>query len=314
MKIYLAGHSGMVGSRVMDIFRDRGYSNIITKSSSELDLRNQEDVEDFISRERPDAIVLAAGRVKGGLARDQHSYQYLYDKLAIQNNMINAAHKNDVEQLVFLGNAGFYPRYAPRPLKEAYLLTGSLEPANQWYAIAKMAGIKLCEAFNSQHGRNYTALIPASLYGAGDDIDFERSDGIPAMIRKFHQAREHGQQPVRLCGTGTPRSNYLNVRDLADAILFAFEEKLTGSVYNIGTGEDCSMRKLARMIQQITGHQGEIIWDRAKFSDNEGPSNYLDVSKIEAEGWHHKTDLREGLARAYHWFLENKNEFKEVAI
>lgn len=313
MKIYIAGHSGMVGSSVMDVFRDRGYSNIITRSSSELDLRNQKDVEDFIKQERPDAIVLAAGRVEGGLARNQHSYQYLYDKLAIQNNMINAAHKSDIDQLIFLGSSCFYPRYAPRPLKEPYLLTGSLEPVNQWYAIAKIAGIKLCEAFNKQYGRNYTALIPADLYGTGDNVGSAGSNVIPAMIRKFHDAREHGQDPVRLSGTGTNGVEFLNVRDLADAILFIVEEKLAGGVYNIGTGEGRSMRRLAHMIQEITGYQGEIIWDRTT-SDDELSSKRLDVSKIQAEGWHHKIDLREGLATAYHWFLENKNEFKEVAI
>ncbi|SHE33415.1 GDP-L-fucose synthase [Fodinibius roseus] len=313
IKIYVAGHSGTVGSSVMDVFRDKGYSNIITKSSSELDLRNQEDVEDFVGRERPDAIVLTAGRVEGELARDQHPYQYLYDKLAIQNNMIHAAHKNDVDQLIFLGSSCFYPRFAPRPLREPYLLTGSLEPANQWYAIAKMAGIKLCETFNRQYGRNYTALIPADLYGAGEDVDSAGSKVIRAMIRKFHDARERGQETVRLSGTATDRVGFLNVRDLADAILFAVEAKLGGGVYNIGTGEDPSMKRLAHMIQEVTGHRGGIIWDRAK-SEDELPAKRLDVSKIQAEGWRHKTDLGEGLAIAYHRFLEIKNELNEVAV
>lgn len=311
-KIYIAGHLGMVGAAVLDVFRNKGYANVITRSSKELDLRNQQKVEDFINGERPDIIILAAARVGGILANDQYPYPFLYDNLAIQNNVINAAHKNDVGQLIFLGSSCIYPKHAAQPLKEEYLLTGPLEPTNQWYAIAKIAGIKLCQALKKQYGRNYTALMPTNLYGPRDNFDLETSHVVPAMIRKFHIAKEEGHQPVILWGTGTPQREFLYVRDLAEAVLFAFEKNLGEGMYNIGSGKDLSIKKLARTIQQITGHQGEIIWDKTKPDGT--PRKLLDVSKIHSEGWHHKTNLKEGITKTYHWFLENKDELKEIKI
>src|SRR5690625_3939432 len=305
-KIYIAGHQGMVGSAVLEVFRDKGYSNIITRSSSELDLRNQEETAHFIRREQPDAIILAAARVGGILANDQYPYQFLYDNLAIQNNVINAAHKNEVEQLIFLGSSCIYPRQAPQPLREDYLLTGPLEPTNQWYAVAKIAGIKLCEALKKQYGRNYTALMPTNLYGPRDNYDLETSHVVPAMIRKFHEAKKKGQSPVNLWGTGSPMREFLYVQDLAEAGFFAFDNQPGESMYNIGTGQDLSIRQLAGLIQQITGHRGEIIWDETKPDGT--PRKLLDVSRIHSKGWHHKTDLETGLAKTYHWFLENSKD------
>ncbi|SMO41867.1 GDP-L-fucose synthase family protein [Fodinibius sediminis] len=311
-KIYIAGHGGLVGSTVLDVFQRRGYSNIITRTSSELDLRNQQEVVSFITAEQPQAIILAAARVGGILANDQYPYQFLYDNLAIQNNVINAAHENDVEQLVFLGSSCIYPRNASQPLKEEYLLTGALEPTNQWYAVAKIAGLKLCEALGKQYGRNYFTLMPTNLYGPRDNFDLETSHVVPAMIRKFHEASENGHQPVRLWGTGRPRREFLFVQDLAEAVLFAYENRLGDSMYNIGTGEDLSIKKLAKIVQQITGHQGDIVWDKSKPDGT--PRKLLDVSKIHSEGWHHRTDLKTGLERTYRWFINHRNALKEVTI
>ena len=309
-KIYIAGHKGLVGSSVLDLFRSKGYRNIVTRSSEELDLRNQDVVRSFIKAEQPDAIILAAARVGGILANDQYPYQFLYDNLAIQNNVIDAAHRSNVEQLIFLGSSCIYPKYAPQPLKEDYLLTGSLEPTNQWYALAKITGIKLCEALRRQYGRRYVSLMPTNLYGPRDNFDLETSHVVPAMIRKFHEAKENGHRPVELWGTGSPRREFLYVHDLAEAVLFAFENNLEESMYNIGTGKDLTIRKLAEIIQQTTGHQGPIIWDTTKPDDT--PRKLLDVSKIQSEGWHHQTDFRDGLEKTYRWYLKSKKILKEV--
>lgn len=312
MKIYIAGHTGMVGSSVLTIFQERGYSNLVTRSSGELDLRNQAAVDDFMSWEQPDAVILAAARVGGILANDQYPYQFLYDNLAIQNNVINAAHNSDVGQLIFLGSSCIYPKHAKQPLKEEYLLTGPLEPTNQWYAVAKIAGLKLCEALRKQYGRQYTALMPTNLYGPRDNFDLETSHVVPAMIRKFHEAKENGHYPVTLWGTGNPKREFLYVDDLAEAVLFTFEEHLEESIYNVGTGEDLSIKKLAKLIQKIVGHQGEIVWDKSKPDGT--PRKLLDVSKIEAEGWRHQTKLNEGLEKTYRWYLENQDQLKEVKV
>lgn len=310
IKIYLAGHSGMVGSSVLQVLREQGYSNIITKTSTELDLRKQEDVLDFMKRVQPDVVILAAARVGGILANNHYPYQFLYDNLMIQNNIINAAHDNNVEQLIFLGSSCIYPKHAPQPLREEYLLTGPLEPTNQWYAVAKIAGIKLCEALNRQYSRSYLSLMPTNLYGPRDNFDLETSHVVPAMLRKFHEAKENGNHPVTLWGTGNPMREFLYVKDLANAILFSIQHKLEGHIYNIGTGLDLSIKKLAELIQKIVGHRGEIVWDDSKPDGT--PRKLLDVSKIHSEGWQHTTDLEEGLKITYRWFLNNQNKLKEV--
>ncbi|WP_138429423.1 GDP-L-fucose synthase family protein [Fodinibius saliphilus] len=311
-KIYIAGHRGMVGSTVLNAFRKKGYQHIITRSSDELDLRKQARVNRFISTEKPDVIILAAARVGGILANDQYPYPFIYDNLSIQNNVINAAHKNNVAELIFLGSSCIYPKEASQPLKEEYLLTGSLEPTNQWYAIAKIAGIKLCQALRKQYGRKYVALMPTNLYGPRDNFDLETSHVVPAMIRKFHEAKESGDHPVILWGTGNPRRELLHVNDLAKAVLFAVENQLSKSIYNIGTGQDLTIKALARLIQDIVGHEGEIIWDKSKPDGT--PRKVLDVSRIHAAGWHNEIGLEEGLRDTYKWFVKNKNQLKEVKI
>lgn len=311
-KIYIAGHRGMVGSAVLRLFKSKGYSNIISRSSDKLDLRNQQAVGEFINKEQPDIIILAAARVGGILANDQNPYPFLYDNLAIQNNVINSAHKNNVEQLIFLGSSCIYPKHAPQPLKEEYLLTGSLEPTNQWYAIAKITGIKLCEALNRQYGRNYVSLMPTNLYGPGDNFDLETSHVVPAMIRKFHEAKENGHTPVTMWGTGNPQREFLHVEDLAEAILFSVEQKINGDIYNVGVGKDLSIKELAQLIQRIVGHKGKINWDTSKPDGT--PRKLLDVAKLHTAGWQHHIGLEEGLADTYLWFQQNINQLKEVKL
>ncbi|NIT56657.1 MAG: NAD-dependent epimerase/dehydratase family protein [Aliifodinibius sp.] len=311
-KIYIAGHRGMVGAATLQLFQSNGYSNIVTKPSDELDLRNQQSVNEFIEQEKPDIIVLAAARVGGILANDLNPYPFLYDNLTIQSNVINAAHENDVEHLVFLGSSCIYPKHAPQPIKEEYLLTGPLEPTNHWYAIAKIAGIKLCEALNRQYGRNYVSLMPTNLYGPGDNFDLKTSHVVPAIIRKFHEAAENGQLPVTLWGTGQPKREFLHVRDLAKAILFTVENRLKGDIYNVGTGKDISIKELATLIQKITGHHGEITWDTSKPDGT--PRKLLDVTKMHSHGWRHNIELQDGLTKTYQWYLQNIKELKEVKL
>jgi GDP-L-fucose synthase len=307
-KIYIAGHTGMVGSSILNTFQENGYKNTIKESSETLDLRNQAAVDDFISAERPDAIILAAARVGGILANDRYPYQFLYDNLAIESNVINAAHNNDVKQLIFLGSSCIYPKQASQPIREEYLLSGLLEPTNQWYAIAKIAGLKLCEALSKQYGRNYVSLMPTNLYGPRDNFDLETSHVVPAMIRKFHMAVENGHSPVTLWGSGTPKREFLHVRDLAEAVLFAFNHQLDEQLYNIGTGSDISIKELALLIQDVVGHNGDIIWDKSKPDGT--PRKLLDVSKIHSAGWHHRIQLKEGLTKTYEWFLQNIDSLK----
>lgn len=307
-KVYIAGHTGMVGSSILKTFQENGYTNIITRSSDTLDLRKQSKVDDFIAEELPDVIVLAAARVGGILANDQYPYQFLYDNLAIQSNVINAAHKNNVERLVFLGSSCIYPKHAQQPIREDYLLTGALEPTNQWYAVAKIAGVKLCEALNKQYGRDYVSLMPTNLYGPRDNFDLETSHVVPAMIRKFHEAKENGHSPVILWGSGSPKREFLHVRDLAEAVLFLLNNQLDEQLYNIGTGTDCSIKELALLVQETVGHKGNILWDRSKPDGT--PRKLLDVSNIHSAGWHHRIQLREGLKETYNWFLKNQDSLK----
>jgi len=307
-RIYIAGHTGMVGSSILKKFQENGYNNIIKESSDALDLRNQADVEHFISAKQPDAIILAAARVGGILANDRYPYQFLYDNLAIESNVINAAHKNNVEQLVFLGSSCIYPKQAPQPIREEYLLSGPLEPTNQWYAIAKIAGLKLCQSLHKQYGRNYVSLMPTNLYGPRDNFDLETSHVVPAMIRKFHEAMKNGDSPVTLWGSGSPKREFLHVNDLAEAVFFAFNHQLDGELYNIGTGSDISIKELALLIQDVVGHDGDIIWDKGKPDGT--PRKLLDVSKIHSAGWHHRIQLKEGLTKTYEWFLQNIDGLK----
>jgi len=311
-KIYIAGHRGMVGSAIINELKDKGYHNLIYQTSSELDLRNQPAVNEYIAKEKPEVVIIAAARVGGILANDKYPYQFIYDNLAIETNLINAAHKNDVEKVIFLGSSCIYPKFANQPLKEEYLLTGELEPTNQWYAVAKIAGIKLIEALRKQYDRNYVSLMPTNLYGPRDNFDLETAHVLPALIRKFHEAKEDDHGPVTLWGTGTPKREFLYVDDLAEAVLFALENDLDGNLYNIGTGKDISIKQLASTIQNIVGHKGDIQWDTDKPDGT--PRKLMDVSKINEEGWSYTTELEEGIKKTYHWFLENQDEIKEVKI
>ncbi len=313
-KIYIAGHRGMVGSAIMENLKDNGYSNIITATSIELDLRDQQVTADFIEKHQPDVVIIAAARVGGILANNEYPWQFLYDNLMIEANLINAAHENDVQDLIFLGSSCIYPKHADQPLKEEYLLTGPLEPTNEWYAIAKISGIKLCQALNKQYDRNYISMMPTNLYGPRDNFDLKTSHVLPAMIRKFHEAKEDGHTPVPLWGTGSPMREFLHVEDLAKSVRFVmeYEGKLEYDLINAGTGEDLTIKKLAETVQQVVGHEGEIDWDTSKPDGT--PRKLMDVSRINELGWKADIGLEDGIRGTYQWFLDHLDEIKEVEI
>jgi GDP-L-fucose synthase len=311
-KIYIAGHKGMVGSAIWRSLEAKGYKNLIGKTSTELDLTNQTLVNAFFKQEKPEVVIAAAARVGGILANQNYPYQFLMQNLQIQNNLIDASHKFDVKKFIFLGSSCIYPKLAPQPLKESYLLTDALEPTNQWYAIAKIAGVKACEAIRTQFQKDYVSLMPTNLYGYHDNFDLQTSHVLPAMIRKFHEAKLNNNAPVILWGSGSPMREFLFVEDMAQAVVFALENTLKDHLYNIGTGKDVTVEQLAKIIQTIVGHQGKIHWDTSKPDGT--PRKLLDVSKLRREGWSYSTELSEGIQKTYAWFLENSNEFKEVKM
>lgn len=311
-KIYIAGHNGMVGSAIWRTLLAKGYTNLVGVSSKVLDLRNQQAVRDFILQEKPDVIIDAAARVGGILANNDYPYQFLMENLQIQNNLIDSALQQGVDKFLFLGSSCIYPKLAPQPLKEEYLLTGELEPTNEWYAIAKITGVKACQAIRKQFGKDYVSLMPTNLYGTQDNFDLNTSHVLPAMMRKFHEAKENNHAPVTLWGSGTPMREFLFVDDMAKAVVFALENTLPDYLYNIGTGVDLTIKELAETIQKITGHQGEIIWDSSKPDGT--PRKLMDISKMHELGWKHKVNLEEGIQKTYNWFLEHVNEIKEVKM
>ena len=311
-KIYIAGHKGMVGSAIWRALSSKGYTNLIGMTSAELDLRNQQDVQDFISTAKPDVIIDAAARVGGILANNNYPYQFLMENMLIQNNLIDSALKNGIEKFVFLGSSCIYPRLAPQPLKEEYLLTSDLEPTNEWYAIAKITGVKACQAIRKQFSKDYVSLMPTNLYGTYDNFDLNTSHVLPAMIRKFHEAKENDNYPVTLWGSGTPLREFLFVDDMAEAVVFALENTLPDYLYNIGTGIDLTIKELAETIQKVTGHKGEIIWDSSKPDGT--PRKLMDISKMHELGWKHKVDLQEGIQLTYDWFVENVDDVKKVVL
>ncbi len=311
-KIYIAGHRGMVGSAVKRRLESEGFENIVCRTSSELDLRNQQAVKAFFNPEKPDVVIDAAARVGGILANRDYPWQFLYENLEIQNNLIAAAHQHDVQKLIFLGSSCIYPKLAEQPLREDSLLTGSLEPTNQWYAIAKIAGVKMVEALREQFGRDYVSLMPTNLYGPNDNFDLETSHVLPAMIRKFHDAKEAGHTPVTLWGTGSPMREFLHVDDVASAVLFTLRNNMEHDLYNVGTGKDITIKELAQTIQKITGHKGNIIWDTTKPDGT--PRKLMDVSRMKESGWSYSIELEEGIRSTYEWFLENEGEVKEVKL
>ena len=311
-KIYIAGHRGMVGSAIWRVLEKNGYSNLIGKTSSELDLRIQADVFDFLSEEKPAVVIDAAARVGGILANNDYPYQFLMENLQIQNNLIDGAHKANIQKFIFLGSSCIYPKFAKQPLKEEYLLTDSLEPTNEWYAIAKIAGVKACEAIRKQFHKDFVSLMPTNLYGSHDNFDLHTSHVLPAMIRKFHDAKINGNETVTLWGDGTPMREFLFVDDLAEAVLFSIENKLPENLYNIGTGKDITIRELATTIQQIVGHKGDINWDTSK--PNGTPRKLMDVSKMNDLGWNYTIELKEGIQKTYNWFLQNIDSYKTLKI
>ncbi|MBG6062526.1 GDP-L-fucose synthase [Flavobacterium sp. CG_9.1] len=311
-KIYIAGHNGMVGSAIWRILSAKGYTNLIGVSSKDLDLRNQQAVRDFISKEKPEVVIDAAAKVGGILANNNFPYQFLMENMQIQNNLIDTATQSGVEKFIFLGSSCIYPKLAPQPLKEEYLLTNSLEPTNEWYAIAKITGVKACQAIRNQFDKDYVSLMPTNLYGTHDNFDLNSSHVLPAMIRKFHEAKENNNAPVTLWGSGTPMREFLFVDDMAEAVVFALENKLPEYLYNVGTGEDLTIKQLAETIQKITGHQGTIIWDKTKPDGT--PRKLMDVTKMHALGWKHQVQLQEGIQKTYKWFLENIENYKEVKL
>jgi GDP-L-fucose synthase len=302
-KIYIAGHRGMVGSACWRALQEEGYTNLIGKTSKELDLRDQKAVEEFVKTEKPVAVIDAAAKVGGLLANDTYPYEFLMDNMLIQNNLIRSAHDNDVAKFIFLGSSCIYPKFAPQPLKEEYLLTDSLEPTNEWYAIAKISGVKLIEAIRKEYGRDYVSLMPTNLYGPNDNFDLASSHVLPAMMRKFHEAKLNANAPVELWGTGSPMREFLHVDDLAQAVLFALENEVTEHLYNVGTGNDLSIKELAYWIQSIIGHKGDILWDSSK--PNGTPRKLMDSSKLEKQGWSAKIELKLGIESTYNWFIKN---------
>ncbi|WP_159634791.1 GDP-L-fucose synthase family protein [Sphingobacterium composti Ten et al. 2007 non Yoo et al. 2007] len=311
-KIYIAGHHGMVGSAIWRQLEKQGYRNLVGKTSKELDLRDQQAVKSFFEEEKPRVVIDAAARVGGILANSTYPYQFLMDNLQIQNNLIDSSLAFGTQKFIFLGSSCIYPKLAPQPLKEEYLLTGSLEPTNDAYALAKIAGVKTCEAIRKQFNKDYVSLMPTNLYGIHDNFDLQTSHVLPAMIRKFHDAKLNGHSTVELWGSGTPLREFLYVEDMAASVIFALQNELPEHLYNVGTGSDLSIKELAEIIQKIVGHKGEVIWDATKPDGT--PRKLMDVSKMHELGWKHQVDLEEGIARTYAWFLENQAYFKEVKI
>ena len=301
-KIYIAGHNGMVGSACWRLLKNKGYSNLIGRSSSDLDLRNQEAVEEFLKKQQPNVVIDTAARVGGIWANSEYQYQFLMDNLLIQNNLIKAAHENNVDKFIFLGSSCIYPKMAPQPLKEEYLLTGPLEESNQWYAIAKIAGVKLIESIRNQFNKDFVSLMPTNLYGPGDNYDLKTSHVLPALIRKFHEAKKNKLDQVIIWGTGKPLREFLHVDDLAKAVLFSLENKLSASIYNVGSGEEISIKELSLMIARITSFEGKIVFDPYKLDGT--PRKLLDSSKIIKLGWKKTINLYEGIEFTYKNYLK----------
>lgn len=305
-KIYVAGHKGMVGSAIIRKLEDLGYNNIIIRTSNELDIRRQSDTETFFKVEKPDYVFLAAAKVGGILANDTYKGEFIYDNIMIAANVIHAAYKSGVKKLLNLGSSCIYPKFAPQPMKEEDILTGALEPTNEPYAIAKISAIKLCRYYNEQYGTNFISVMPTNLYGPNDNYDLESSHVLPALIRKFHEAKLSNESSITLWGTGRPYREFLYVDDLADACIFLMEKydySEIGEFVNIGTGKDLSIKELAELIMDIVGIKTNIEWDSSKPDGT--PKKLLDVSKMKILGWEAKTNLEEGIKKGYEWYKAN---------
>lgn len=303
-KIYVAGHNGMVGSAIVRKLREEGYVNLVLRGSKELDLRDQQAVHAFFAEEKPEFVFLAAAKVGGIVANNTYRAEFLYDNLAMELNVIHAAYKNDVKKLLFLGSSCIYPKMAPQPMKEDDLLTGLLEQTNEPYAIAKIAGIKLCEAYRDQYGCNFIAAMPTNLFGKGDNYHLQNSHVIPALIRKFHEAKTQGKNEVEIWGTGTPLREFMFVDDLADGCLFLMKHYNDRLFMNIGTGEEVTIKDLAGLVKEVVGFEGNIVFDTGKPDGT--PRKLMDTSRLHSLGWKHQTHLKEGLKKAYEYFQEGE--------
>ena len=302
----------MVGSAVWRALDNNGYTNLIGLSRSELNLRNQQAVLEFYKEEKPEIVIDAAAKVGGILANNDYPYDFLMQNMQIQNNLIDGAFNSGVEKFIFLGSSCIYPKFASQPLKEEYLLTDSLEPTNEWYAVAKISGIKACQALRNQYGKDYVSLMPTNLYGYFDNFDLKSSHVLPAMLRKFHEAKENGNSAVELWGSGSPMREFLFVDDMAEAVVFALENELPEFLYNVGSGKDITIKELAETIKAVVGYKGNILWDKSKPDGT--PRKLIDVSKMRDLGWSYSTELTEGIEKTYQWFLENIKDLKQIKL
>ena len=307
-KIYIAGHRGLVGSAVVRKLESDGYTNLVVKTHTELDLLDQKAVTDFFIAEKPEYVFLAAAKVGGIMANNTYPAQFIYENLQIQNNIIHQAYLNGIKKLLFLGSSCIYPKMCPQPMKEEYLLTGLLEPTNEPYALAKIDGIKMCQNYNRQYGTNFIAVMPTNLYGPGDNFDLETSHVLPALVRKFHEAKEKGDKEVIAWGTGSPKREFLYVDDMAGGSVFIMNnfdpneaQNEKGEIFmNLGVGEDVSIKELTEIVKKVVGFEGEIVWDTSKPDGT--PRKLLDMGKMHDLGWKHKIDLEEGVKLSYEWF------------
>jgi GDP-L-fucose synthase len=311
-RIFVAGHRGLVGSAIVRRLQAEGYTNILTASRDQLDLREQEPVRTFFARNRPEFVFLAAAKVGGILANSMHSAEFMADNLAIQNNVIDAAYKNGARKLLFLGSSCIYPKMAPQPIREEDILTGPLEQTNESYAIAKIAGIKMCEAYRRQYGFPCISIMPTNLYGPGDNFDLQTSHVLPAFIRKFHEATLAGAPRVAVWGSGSPKRELLHVDDLADAAVFLMRNYDGEQIINVGTGVDLTIADLAQIVQRVSGYQGEVVFDRSKPDGT--PRKLLDVSRLHALGWRHKIELQHGIADTYAWYQTHAAELSQALV
>ena len=305
-KIYVAGHRGLVGSAIVRTLQQLRFNRLVMRTHNELDLTEQSAVRDFLERERPDAVIMAAARVGGIHANNTRPAEFIRDNLLIQDNIIDASHRAGVGKFVFLGSSCIYPKLSPQPIKEEYLLSGSLEPTNEWYAVAKIAGLKMCQAYRRQYGFNAISLMPTNLYGPGDNFDLENSHVLPALIRRFHEAARRGDATLSVWGTGTPRREFLHVDDLADAVVHLLKTYDGESIVNVGWGEDVTIRELAEMVAAATGFNGRLEFDATKPDGT--PRKLLDTSRLTSLGWKPKIALKDGIERTYAWFKEHAED------
>jgi GDP-L-fucose synthase len=305
-RIYVAGHRGLVGAAVLRALQQQGYRNLLLRTHQELDLTEQAAVREFFDRERPAAVIMAAARVGGIHANNTRPALFIRDNLLIQDNVIDAAYRSGVAKFVFLGSSCIYPKLAPQPIKEEYLLTGPLEPTNEWYAVAKIAGVKMCQAYRREFGFNAISLMPTNLYGPGDNFDLQNSHVLPALIRRFHEAKLRGDETLSIWGTGTPRREFLHVDDLADAVVYLLKNYDGESIVNIGWGEDVTISELADLVMAASGYQGRVVFDPSKPDGT--PRKLLDTTRLTTLGWRPKIPLKTGIASTYAWFRENVAE------